>query len=454
MRILVSIVFAYALLATSTSPAQDELVQLVLTLLEDEDKEVRALAFEQIRTDAPGAEATKVFADQLPQLPVDAQVGLLSALADRGDPAARPQVVTQLDNSDSESVRAAAIEALGKLGDAAEIPRLLPLLTTASDRERSAVRQSLIHLSGDAVSPALAARIAATSPAQGVAIIEILTRRRAVDTIPELLAAAQGPDAVIRSAAMQALGELASPNDVAGMVGGVLKAAAGSERAAAEKAVMFVCQRSEDDENRAAPVLAAMESLTPTQRREMYSTVGRIGGAAARTVVERAIADTDQAVRDAGIQALCNWPDSSVESRLLQLARTAKTPQHRKMALRALIRVAPLADERDDQHRLDVLRTAHVMCESSAEKRFVLQRASAIRTVDSLRFLTPFIDQPEFRENACEAIVELAHHRDLREPNKPEFDKVLDKILSVSTDATTRDRAQRYKKDQTWVRPK
>jgi hypothetical protein len=57
-------------------------------------------------------------------------------------------------------------------------------------------------------------------------------------------------------------------------------------------------------------------------------------------------------------------------------------------------------------------------------------------------------------EHACETIVELAHHRGLREPNKPEFDRALDKVMATSKNATTVDRAKRYKNNQTWVRPK
>ena len=44
--------------------------------------------------------------------------------------------------------------------------------------------------------------------------------------------------------------------------------------------------------------------------------------------------------------------------------------------------------------------------------------------------------------------------RGLREPHKAEFDQALDKVIQTSQDATVVDRAQRYKKGQTWVRPK
>ena len=44
------------------------------------------------------------------------------------------------------------------------------------------------------------------------------------------------------------------------------------------------------------------------------------------------------------------------------------------------------------------------------------------------------MDQPQFTQIACETVVELAHHKDLRQPNKAEFDKALDKVIALSKD--------------------
>ena len=49
-------------------------------------------------------------------------------------------------------------------------------------------------------------------------------------------------------------------------------------------------------------------------------------------------------------------------------------------------------------------------------------------------------------------MVELAHHRSLREPNKVEFDRALDRVIQVSKEATDIERAKRYKRGETWVR--
>jgi hypothetical protein len=71
-----------------------------------------------------------------------------------------------------------------------------------------------------------------------------------------------------------------------------------------------------------------------------------------------------------------------------------------------------------------------------------------------LRFVLPYVAQSEFAQLACETVVELAHHREIRDPNKAEFDKALDKVIEVSKDEVVVDRAGRYKRGETWERPK
>ena len=440
------------------SCAQDdpnnELIQMVITLLNDSDKDVRALGLEQVRTAAKGSAATQRFAAELPKLSPEAQVGLLSALADRGDVAARPAVLDVLAASPHESVKRAAIGALGFLGEPADARVLLQWLRDGSPAVQTAARASLVRLPGESVAGSIAAEMDRAPSTLCVTLLETLTARRALDTIPEMLKVAVATDASVRAAAMVALGQLAGPEHIAGLVQGVLKAEPGREREAAEKAVLLVCSRIGQEEQRAEPVLAAMTTLSASDRLAILPTVGRIGGSAALKVIEAAIGDSTAELHDAGIRALCNWPDASITPRLLELAAQDPHPDHQIKALRALIRVAALADGRTDVERLELLRAAMAVCTRDSERNLVLQRAQAIRIPETLRFLVPYLDQPAYTRQACQSVVELAHHRTLRESNKAEFDQALDKVIQISGDATLIDRANRYKKNQTWVRPR
>jgi hypothetical protein len=262
-------------------------------------------------------------------------------------------------------------------------------------------------------------------------------------------AVAQDSDASVRLAAMTALGQLASPEHVADMLQGVLKAEPGAEREAAEKAVMLVCNQTQEANKRAAPLLAAFAKLGEDDQTVLLTTLGRVGGPDVLKVVQASIADPRVQRSVAGIRALCNWPDASVAPMLLELVHKLTDASHRTAALRALIRVAALPDKRTDAERLDLLKKAMTLATRDDERNLVLKRARAVRTIESLRFAAPYMDKPKFAQEACATVVELAHHRGLREPNKAEFDKALDIVIATSKDAVLVDLAQRYKKGQT-----
>jgi HEAT repeat protein len=434
-------------LLAADDPA-DQLVPIVINLLTDKDKDLRALGLQQVREQAKGAAATRQFAALLPKLAPDVQAALLGALADRGDLAARPAVLEMLKSSDGQ-VRAAAIRALGPLGATEDTALLIRSLAGAAAPEKGAAHDSLLRLSGDPVSQAIAASLAQVEPATRAELIAVLATRRATITLPSLLTAAEDADAGVRAAAMAALADLAGPEQVAEMVKGVLKAKAGAERDAAERAVMTVCFRIEDPNKRAEPLVAAMAKLTPDENTALLSTLGRVGGNTALKIVNAAIADGNPRRHAAGIRALCNWPDATVAAQVEGMIPTARDPDERTQLVRALIRVAALHDKRTDGERLAVLKRSMTLATTDEERNLVVKRCRTIRTVDSLRYLIPYLEQPQFAQEACASVVELAHHKELRVPNEAEFDRALDTVIRVGKDPDVVDHAQRYKKGET-----
>ena len=94
------------------------------------------------------------------------------------------------------------------------------------------------------------------------------------------------------------------------------------------------------------------------------------------------------------------------------------------------------------------------LCERTEDKARVLDRANAIRTIETFRFIAPYLDDPALAEPACRSVVELAHHQKLRDAHKDEFTAALDKVLGITTNEELVERATRYKAGQTWDRKK
>jgi HEAT repeat protein len=424
-------------------------VEMAIELVRHNNPQMRAVGLEEVRERAKGAEITRRFAELLFDRAPEFQIDILAALAERGDIAARPAVLEMLKN-DNVLVRTAAVQALASLGNQDDVPMLAHVLATAAGPEKAAAKISLTDLSRRAeVNRAIVAQWRQAKPEARAELVEVLLARRAMDSVPEILAATEDPNAAVRMAAMVALGKMAGTEHLEGMLKGVLKAQPGAEREAAEKAVMFVCRNNENVAERAAPLLAAWAKFDRDGQTALFPTLGRVGGPAVLKIIAEAIADQDAPRHSAGIRALCNWPDASAAGKLLELSQSGTDAAERLAALRALIRVAALPDKRSNTKRLELLKKAFALATRVEEQNLVLRRVQAVRTIESLRFVVPYLDQPEHAQAACATVVGLAHHRELREPNKAEFDKALDVVIRIGKDPGMVDRAKRYKKGQT-----
>lgn len=442
------------LTAAQATGAGDELVERIIQLIHSHDREFRAAALEQVRTAARGEASTRKFAEQLPKLEPAAQAELMRALADLGDVAARPAVLETLAASKDEEVRSAALAALGEIGTAQEIPALVNAMSASTDASRQAARTALIRMRGAAAVKALAEAAKSGEPQTRAMLIELLATRRATGEMPLFLAAGLDDNPQVRGAALNALGQLAGREQLAAMIPAVLKAQKGGERDAAERNVADVCARIGNENERADFLIAAIQPMDAGRRDELLSLLGRVGGKRLIDFVGEIATGPDAARRLLAIDALSKWPDAGPADKLLEIANQTTDAAEREQAFQGYVKISAARDRRSDKERLNRMKQALEAARTPEEKSLVINRCRTAYDVETVRFLLPYVDQKPFDQVACETIVEIAHHREVRDPHKGEFDKALDKVMMVSHDPVVVDRAGRYKRGETWVRPK
>jgi len=434
--------------------APQEAVQMTVDLLARDDADFRSIGLDRVRRGVRGEAATRQFAGLLSKLSPARQVELAAALGGRGDRAALPALIGLLETSQDASVRVAAIHALGSLGGGSEIAVLTKSLT-AGDPEKSAAMRALTIVGGPEAAGLITAAAKQGDPGLRAMLIDILAERRVLTALPDLVAAAVADDAAVRAAAMRALAKCGGPDQLAGMVQGVLKAAAGGERDDAERAVVTICTQGSGKERAADTLMELYKAADGTAQERLLPVLGRVGGAGAVAIVDGLVNDANAAKRKLGLATLTKWPDATVSQRLLELLGATKDPAERELLLGALIRIAPLPDNKlNDKQKLELLQKTMTLCERVEDRRRVLERANAIRTIETLRFVVPYLDDAELAEPACKSVVELAHHRNLRDGHKDEFTKALDKVIGTSKNEELVERAERYKQGQTWERRK
>lgn len=436
----------FAALQGVLKSAGDQAGTRIVEILGGTDADARDIAIGQIEN--LNAAALKPLAANLEKLPATSQVLVLTAIASRGDKSLLPTALAAAKSKDA-TIQRAGILALGRLGDASVVALLIESLF-AGGNAGGAAAESLGQLTADGVNEKLVAALEGEKSAGRVtSLIGVLERRRAVSAIPALLKAAQSDDAAVRIAAFAGLKNLAEAKHIPEMVQALAKTDKGKEREQAELAIVAVCGLIAEPEKRAEPVLAVFKAGGKAQGTTLLPLLGRLGGANALPFVKEALASTDPQLHEAGLAAICNWPEPSVSEDLLKLMQGEKDEKDRLRALQALVRVnTTQPSDRPSEAKVasfNALKKAMELANRVEERRLILDGIGFIRVIETYRYVLPYLDDKEVQQSACRALVELAHSRPLREPLQAEFNKTLDRVIAVCKDKGLIDRARSYK---------
>jgi HEAT repeat protein len=383
--------------------ANTELLKMVTDLVSDSDRDMRALGFQQIREESPGEASTLLFAALLPKLQPDAKAGLIEALADRGDRAARPAVLTMM-TSDSTAVRAAAIRALGALGIAADVPTLAEKTSSNAKEECEAAKASLIRLRGSDMNPAILAALSQAAPKTRAALLSVLAARNAKDAVPVVLQQARDADLSVRLAALDALRQLSDAAHTEGIARLVTDADSPELRWKAELALRAVCSR-----NRAecvAPILGVLQNAGPDAQVALLRALARAGGEKSFEAIAAKLNSDQTTVRMEAVRLICEWPDRKALPQLVTLAEGGKDLRTRVLAIRGIVR---LASEQADRPA-DVTQLAKAMTLSSraAERKLTLGALGSVASVEAIGAAAPWIQDGDVGAEAAMAVVLIA----------------------------------------------
>jgi len=429
--LVVLLLCSYAVCFAASEQPQSEAIGIVLDVLKSDDQQMQAVAIAMVK-EMPGTEVTKVLAKELPNLSVTSQVQLLSALGDRGDAAALPAVIAAANAAD-ESVRIAALRALGQLGNASTVGLLAQTAAATSGDEQKTARESLYRLRGPTVDGAILAGIPKADPKAKVELISSVGRRNISAGVSALLKTAKDSDrpatlgmsrpAVgrVRAESLKVLKVIAGPQHLPALVDLLINAQSSSDRNEAQKTVAAVARKIEDKNRQAEAVLAVLPSVKDIERRSsLLSVLGKIGDSSALPCLREALDGGNAEIQGAAIRALADWPTPEPAPDLLKVTESSDNRLHRILALRGAVRLLGLESVRpaDATLRSSSLRStretikmysrAMSMAPDAGEKKRVLSGLANTKSLDALLMAADYLrDETLFRE-AEFAVVKIA----------------------------------------------
>jgi len=420
----------------------------VIAALRDENRMVRTTARSCVRT-MKGQGVTELFANELPETSPDEQVLLIGALADRGDAAALPAIKAAAKGANTE-VRKAALQAVGKLGDASFVGYLVKVATEGmSSEEKSTAVNSLKLLQGSRVDDTIVKSIQNSQPSVRSQLIQVLFERNAVGTVSALLDEAVNPDRKVRKAAFKALGRLAGEKDLPSLVTLLVKLEDDGSRREAERAVVMVSRKISETSKQADAVLAELRSEKRIAVRcSLLRVLGGIANNNALGTLEEALKETNPAVRDTAVRTLVKWPNATAAETLLEIYSSTQNQIHRLLSLRGFVRLLALpagepfgyAQGKLVEKTLKMCRQAMQQAQGSTEQKLVLSGLANVSDPVALAMVETFLQVETVKAEAAMAAIKIAGAILENHPDRAKM--AMNKLLAVSKDEDLRKQAE------------
>ncbi len=338
--------------------------------------------------DVTNSDTIGTIASAIPGLPVAGQVAAYASLKNRTQEAIRAAALMSLQQPSLE-VRLAALEALIATATPEDVSLLAGVaLTAETPAQREAAFETLRRMPANGTNGALIDLMDQSAEVHPT-LVRCALARRGPEFIPTFLQAAQSANADTRLMAFSALEVMATDQEVEPLIRLLAKTAPGEEREAADRALWMSCQKIADPAARVAPLLAAMEHADKTGRCALLPSLARMGGEQPLGAVHVAMQSQDQEVRDAGYRALANWPDATVISELLDIAKTSDVPSYRIWSLRAYARLVSLPSERPVQETYEMLKNVLEMATRTEDQELIISRLGAVRTPEAASVVAP-----------------------------------------------------------------
>jgi len=375
---------------------------LVMQAIRSDDPLLRGTAANLART-MTLAGAAEVLAAEMQKAGPSAQVVLVEILASRGDRAAGPAVAKLMDSKD-DAVRLAAVAAMGNLGDAACVERLVRLAAEQGPA-RAPARAALARLAAPEVDTRLIALAAKGEVAARAEAIHAIADRRSPGAGQVLIDAAGDADESVRAAAFSALAVAGAGDSYPRLIQMLVAAASPREGDAIEKAVIAVGSRLATPAEREGPAATALKSAPAKAKAALLRVLAAAGGPEALEAVRAGLKDSDATIREAAVRALAAWPDEAAAGDLLALARDAESATHRALALRGYLRLA--VAQKDEAARVKLLEQVRPIAKTADAKRMLLAGLGASPSGAALEMALSFLGDAEVRAEASAAVLSI-----------------------------------------------
>jgi HEAT repeat protein len=330
---------------------------------------------------------------------------IIVAMADRKETVVLSAVLDAAGRGPKE-VRLAAINALGRVGDASCLSPLMSVVSESDPELAQAAKAALAELPGDKVNQEIVSRLSKAEGKLYPVLIALVGERR-IAAVPALVKALDNSDKTVRTATLAALGETVSPKELTVLVKQVVTPKNDDDTTAAQQALKTAAVRMPDREVCAAELASALDTAPSATKGALLDILAAVGGTKALAAVGAAAKSPDPELQDISSRLLGEWMTIDAAPVLLDLTKTAPGDKYQARALRGYIRIARQFVMPDDQ-RLDMINSALAACRQPADKKLVLEVLKRYPSQATLELAVKLMQVSELKDDATQTALAIA----------------------------------------------
>jgi HEAT repeat protein len=263
---------------------------------------------------------------------------MIRAMADRPDTVILAAVLKAAQEG-PKPVRLAAIESLQQVGNDTCLATLMRIAMESDAELADSAKETLAGFPGRQVDHQIVARLPDADNTTQTLLLELVGRRR-IDAVPDVMKALSHSDSGVRCAALTALGEIVSLDQISILLNEVVSPKHDQDTPVAIQALKAASVRMPDPETCSAELAAALAQSSTATKSALLEIISEVGGSKALQTLAEAAQSGDQQLLDTSSRLLGKWNSIDAAPVLLDLAKTGTDNKYRVRALRGYLGLA------------------------------------------------------------------------------------------------------------------
>lgn len=370
-------------------------IQPLVATIGSDDPALQRAGATFIPSIVPQAETVNQLIEAAAEFDLLGQTLVLEGLTAKSRPEILPFARARI-GSDDDDLRVAAIRSVGILGDASDLPILLPLIEGRST-VNDAARNALTRLPDPAADERLVQEFRRSDAVGRVELVQVIAQRGLRDAVPALLNEAESTEAFRLTAAIYgAIGDLATPAELPELLNR-LSLAERNLQGPISRAVVTIGRRYETGEV-TQRLVDRYQKAEGSDRSTLVRMIGAIGDEIALDFIVP-LADRDDPDTDA-VRSLSAWRDLSAFPAMKSLVNRPGYPDDARLTLwRGMLRLS--SDALDNWHNgaMSFWTDTFQSAPGTAQERQQLSAAETFVREPILAWFEEHFDHPELGES-------------------------------------------------------